>query len=73
MIRTEYMTPMTREPEDLNEDNTINPFRQDLFHMGTKLGSNVTILHRNFDSQEAKYLIIVNTKTGERMKLEFED
>ena len=58
------------EPMTPNEDKTpFNPFQQDLFHMGTKLGKNITILHRNFPKDNCEYLILVNTITGEQIKV----
>lgn len=60
------------EPMIPNEDKSpINPFHQDLFHMGTILGKNVTILHRNFPKDDCEYFIIVNTITGEQTKVTF--
>lgn len=46
-----------------------NPFHNDFYHMGTKLGTNVIIMHENHPSEVMKYLIIVNIVTGERMKV----
>lgn len=46
-----------------------NPFNHDLYHMGTKLGTNVIVMYANHPSEEMTYLIIVNVITGERMKV----
>ena len=53
------------EPFPPNE----NPFLHDAVHMGTRLGKNVVVMHSNHSYEEAKYLIIVNVTTGERMKV----
>ena len=49
-----------------------NPFNHDLFHMGTKLGTNCTIMYPNHKDEECKYLIIINTVTGERLRVALE-
>jgi len=60
------------EPLPLNEDGSpINPLRHDLVSMGTHLGTNVMALHDNFDTQQAKWLIIVDQLTGQRIKITF--
>lgn len=46
-----------------------NPFRYDAYHMGTRLGTNVIVMHPNHPSEEMKYMIIVNVVTGERLKV----
>lgn len=48
-----------------------NPFHHDQFNMGTKIASNVTIMHPSFPEQETEYVIVVNTKTGERLRVYF--
>lgn len=69
-MKIEDMTPM-KATEAEKEEGYINPFLQDSFHMGTRLGKNVIIMHRNFDSDDASYLIVINTKTGERKRITF--
>lgn len=49
-----------------------NIFEQDAYHMGTRMGKNVMILHPNHDSEICKYLIIVDITTGESKKVSFE-
>ena len=46
-----------------------NPFSEDLCHMGVTLGTNVVVMYPNHPLEEMKYLIIVNTNTGERMRV----
>lgn len=48
-----------------------NPFCHDLCNMGVRLGNNVMVMYRNHDHEICEYLIIVNTETGERMKVFF--
>lgn len=52
-----------------NEKGAINPFRQDSYHMGTQLGTNAVAMFANFDKDNCEYLILVNTITGERLKV----
>lgn len=49
-----------------------NPFSYDAFHMGTKLGSNVVVMHPNFADGHMDYMIIVNVETGKRIKVRFQ-
>lgn len=49
-----------------------NPFRHDLYHMGTRLGTNCIVMHSNHPTEKAKYLIVVNIETGERARIGFE-
>lgn len=48
-----------------------NPFSHDVFHMGTKVGANIVIMHPNFSDGRMDYMIIVNVETGERIKVKF--
>jgi len=48
-----------------------NPFTEDVYHMGVKLGTNIMIMMPNHVSEVCPYLIVVNIDTGERMKVEF--
>lgn len=49
-----------------------NPFYYDAYHMGTQIGKDLLLMHRNHVEEECKYLIFVNNKTGERFRMEFE-
>lgn len=60
------LVPLTPFPAD------CNPFCHDAFHMGTRLGKDLMVMHANHDTEDCKYLIFVNTKTGERFRMEFE-
>jgi hypothetical protein len=41
--------------------------------MGVRIGRNVMVMMPNHDSEECNYLIVVNTRTGERKKLTFNE
>ena len=56
----------------VDDDGCINPFHQDAWHMGTRLGKNVMLMHTNFDNMECAAFIVVNTRTGERFTIETE-
>lgn len=49
-----------------------NPFRHDLWNMGQSIGLEHMMMFRNHPSEDLDYLIIVNTTTGERVKLSFQ-
>jgi hypothetical protein len=48
-----------------------NPFLSDAFHMGTQVGNNVTVMYWRFPTEHHDYLIVVDTSTGERIRIEF--
>lgn len=45
--------------------------QQDSFHMQTDLGNNIHVLHANHSHRHADYLILVHTKTGRSVVIEF--
>lgn len=50
-----------------------NPFLHDAYNMGRYIGKNLLLMQGNHDNEECKYIILVNQKTGERVRLIFED
>lgn len=52
-----------------------NPFLHDQFNMGTSLTRGWVVMHEGFDRPEdplpLHYLILVNTRTGQRLKVVF--
>jgi hypothetical protein len=50
-----------------------NPFHHDLFNMGQQIGKDLMLMFSNHSDEECKYLILVNTKTGERTKIVIEE
>ena len=72
-MKIEQMEPMTKNPDDLYDNGMINPFRQDFASMGTQVAKNCTILHMSFPDTEAESIIVVNTKTGERIRVVFNE
>lgn len=61
MIKTKILEPFPANS---------NPFLHDLFHMGQAIGKNVIIMYREHEVN--KYLIVINTQTGERIQIDFE-
>ena len=59
-MKTEKLTPIPPNS---------NPFHHDAYHMGTRIASNVCIMHATHPHEKANYVIIVNTLTGERTKV----
>ena len=66
-MKIETLKPMVK-----SENEILNPFTQDMYHMGTNIGSNVVVMMKNHVEEECKYLIVVDCKTGERVKISFE-
>lgn len=52
-------------------DPDVNLMAQDLFHMAQKIGSNVTIMFATHPHMEMKYLIVVDTRTGGSIRIDF--
>lgn len=48
-----------------------NPYVHDSFHMGTRIGANCVVMMANHSNEKTEYLIIVNTETGERLRVNF--
>jgi hypothetical protein len=48
-----------------------NPFLSDPFNMGTQIGSNVTVMYGKHVAEHQRYLIVVDTTTGERFEITF--
>ena len=48
-----------------------DPLEHDGHHMATSVGKNVLILHQNFSSDPAEYLILCHIPSGERYILQF--
>ena len=48
-----------------------NPFLSDLFNMGTQIGTNCTVMYGKHTNERCAYLIVVNTETGERIRVTF--
>jgi hypothetical protein len=62
------VTPM--EPMEVNPEKPLNPFCQDLYHMGFYVGLNVAVMHSNHSREFCRYLIVVDLETGERLRIE---
>lgn len=69
-MKISMMTPMSVAQTD--KDGKINPFLQDIEHMGHAIGTNLTAMYMNFPNEECSEIILVNTRTGERIRIEVE-
>lgn len=49
-----------------------NPYVQDIYNMGTPFGKDLVLMHKHHATDECTYIILVNTRTGERVKLEID-
>lgn len=52
-------------------NQVINPFHFDFYHMGQNFSKHVMIMMANHDTEPAKYMILINVKTGERVRIDF--
>ena len=62
MIQVEKATPFPPNS---------NPFHHAAFNMGTRVASNVMVMHPTHNNERAGIIYIVNTETGERIALRF--
>lgn len=69
MMRCEELKPFKRHEYD--ESEFLNPFHYDHELMGTDIGHNVTVMFRHHDIN--KFIIVVDNKTGKRMKVIIEE
>jgi hypothetical protein len=51
----------------------VNPFEQDAYHMGTYIGKNCLVMYANHDDKECNYLIVIDIKTGERIRVDLNE
>jgi hypothetical protein len=49
-----------------------NPFLSDPFNMGTIIGSNVAVMYGKHTTEHQRYIIIVDTLTGERRYIDLD-
>jgi hypothetical protein len=47
------------------------PLRVDQYHMGTRVGDNVMILHTNFDGDPMPYMILCHIPSGRQILIKF--
>lgn len=59
--------------DELKHGGVINPYCQDCYHMGTRIGHNVEVMFEGFDTDTQKYIIVVNKKSGERVMITFKE
>ncbi len=57
--------------QEKDSQGRFNPFRVDHFLMGLFFSRNVMFMFENHEHEKAKYLILVNRTTGERMEIDF--
>lgn len=54
-------------------DGTCHPYWHDMFHMGQPVAKGWEMMFPMHQHEEMKYLIFVNKKTGERVRITFEE
>jgi hypothetical protein len=57
--------------EDMPPIAPGNPFLSDHIQTGCTLGSNVVVMYEKFNHEHQEYIIVVNTRTGERKLIVF--
>jgi hypothetical protein len=66
-----FMTPTTAIIELIPWKENCNIMIEDSFHMSTRVGTNLEILHMNNPNTNCDYIILVNRKSGERFQMLF--
>tara|TARA_R110002012_G_C11213093_1_gene561481 strand:+ start:8 stop:331 length:324 start_codon:yes stop_codon:yes gene_type:complete len=46
-----------------------NPFHHDMFHMGLEIGKDLLMMYQNHAHEDMRYMILVDTKTGDRLQI----
>ena len=46
-----------------------NPFSHDLVHMGQVIAKDIVMMYPNHPDGDMKYMILVDTETGQRLKI----
>lgn len=49
-----------------------NPYCHDLYHMGQQIAAGIEMMYPQHSTEKLSYLIFVNTKTGERVRVDFD-
>lgn len=49
-----------------------NPYHHDIYNMGQDLGENLHMMFGNHATEKCKYIILIDTKTGERTRINIE-
>ena len=50
-----------------------NPFHYDQYNMGQLRGKDLYLMYANHSTEECKFLILVNTKTGQRVQINVQE
>lgn len=53
------------------KDGTIDIMAHDVFHMGQDFSKGTFLLFANHTTEPGKYLILVNKRTGEQVRVDF--
>lgn len=72
MLCEKMMTPndsLTAHLEPMDTTRSGYPFIHDLYHMGIQMGRNHYIMFPNHKDEDLKYFILVDTRTGSRVKV----
>lgn len=71
-VKVDSFVRVEQQPVSHIEPNS-NPFHHDLFNMGTTLVRGWVVMHEGYDRNDSPlplhYLILVNTRTGQRIHL----
>lgn len=55
--------------EEMEDAKPGNPFNSDPFHMGQRVGKDTWVMSSNHSDKPCKYLIIVDSRTGKRIRI----
>jgi len=72
-MKIDTITIKEKTPIKFRDGEEHNPFNYDFFHMGRQIGKNTFLMFRNHSDDSMDYCILVNTKTGQRFEIEFDE
>ena len=71
-MKVEKLTKIERN-EITVQNGYINPFLIDQFRIGNTIGRNCTIMHETVGNMDCEYIIVIDTKTGNRVRITFDE
>jgi len=73
-MKIQLLEPMSVFPNiPLDNNGCINPFHQEPELMGIRIGTNAMVMMKNFEGERCKFLDVVDTGTGQRVRIFLHD
>lgn len=50
-----------------------NPYLSDMFNMGTPMGKDILVMHKNHQNEDMEWMILVQRSTGKRLVINIKE